>query len=394
MQLAVFDQTRAVCMLRGLTGNIDKNGGDVIPQPIPIRNIQCKDHVPGEVKSITCDYPLFNDFHATWGRHAQSCLIDAILDKKPYPVKMLVVQSANPAVTMTDSNRVIQALNHLDFIVAIDLFMTKTASLADVVLPAAGCFEKTQLNRAYFRNNFIMLQEQVIECIADSRPDWEIIFKLARKIGLEKEFPWRTAEEAIDYQLAPTGITVEMLRENPDGIRIGETEYEKYKREGFATPSGKLEFYSKKLKDHGHPPVPSFENNARNSISFHDQKEEYPMLGISGSRSKPFTHTQFRRIPPLVKHEPEARIDIHPDDARAKKILSGDTLCVETPKGRITMKAKVTDIVHPGSIRIGWGWGEVDSRYNLNNLTDDGKRNAVTCTPSGRSFMCRVTKLE
>jgi len=394
MQLNVFDQTRAVCMLRGLTGNIDRSGGDIIPQPVPARNIQCKDLLPGDVKSITCDYPLFNGFHATWGRHAQSCIIDAILDKKPYPIKMLVVQSANPAVTMTDSNRVIHALENLDFLVVIDLFMTKTASFADVVLPATSCFEKTQLNRAFLRNNFVMLQDQVIEWVGDSWPDWKITFELARKLGLEKEFPWQTVEEAIDYQLEPAGITVEMLRKTPDGIQIREMEYEKYKSKGFATPSGKLEFYSQKLEDHGHAPVPLFENGARYPISFYDRKDEFPILGINGARSNPYTHSQFRRIPSLVKRESEGFIDIHPDDAHEKEISDNDTLCVETPKGHIMMKARVSDVIRPGSIRIGWGWGEINSEYSLNNLTDDGKRNSITCTPSSRSFMCRITKVK
>lgn len=394
MQLNVFDQTRAVCMLRGLTGNIDQSGGDVIPQPVPARNIQCKDLLPMEADSITRDYPLFDDFHPTWGRHAQSCMIDAILDKKPYPVKMLVVQSANPAVTMADSNRVIRALQNLEFLVVIDLFMTKTAAFADVVLPATSSFEKTQLNRAFLRNNSVMLQEQVIEWVADSRPDWKIIFELARKLGMEKEFPWMTVEEAIDYQLEPAGITVEMLRKTPGGIQIGKMEYEKYKTKGFSTPSGKLEFYSKKLEKNGHAPVPLFENDAATPISFYDRKDEFPIIGISGARSNSYTHSQFRRIPLLVNREPEGFIDIHPDDADEKKIADNDMLRVETPKGWITMKARVSDGIHPGSVRIGWGWGEINSETSLNNLTDDGKRNAVTCTPSGRSFMCRITKVK
>ena len=56
------------------------------------------------------------------------------------------------------------------------------------------------------------------------------------------------------------------------------------------------------------------------------------------------------------------------------------------------MIARISKVVHPGSVRIGWGWGNLDSRLNLNNLTDDDKRDPVTGTPSSRSFMCRLTK--
>ncbi len=394
MQLNVFQNTRSVCILRGLTGNIDKAGGDLIPQPIPVRNIQLKESLPEDVKPITCEYPLFNEFHETWGNNAQSCVIDAILDEKPYPIKMLVVQSANPVVTMTDSKRVIHALESLEFMVVMDLFLTRTAKLADVILPASSSFEKTQLNRAFIRNNPVIIQNQVIEWIADSWPDWKINFELARRLGLDKEFPWQTAEDAINYQLEPAGITVDMLRENPDGIRIEDVEYEKYRTRRFGTPSGKVEFYSKKLEDNGYSPVPYFDVHTKNPISFYDKRFEFPILGISGARTNNFTQSQFRNIASLLKLEKECFVDIHPDDARERKILEGDTLKVETPKGRIYMKARISDVVHPGSIRIAWGWGEFNPDYNLNNLTDDDRRNDITGTPSSRSFMCNIVNVK
>jgi anaerobic selenocysteine-containing dehydrogenase len=393
MQLNIFNNTRAVCILRGLTGNLDKPGGDLIPQPIPVRNIQLKDRLPEEVRPITLEYPLFNEFHETWGNHAQSCVIDAILDEKPYPVKMLVVQSANPVVTMTDSNRVIRAFENLEFMVVIDPFMTRTAKLADVVLPATSSFEKTQLNRAFIRNNPVIIQNQVIDWVADSWPDWKITFELARKLGLGEEFPWHTAEDAINYQLEPAGITVDMLRKNPGGTRIEDIEYEKYKTKGLGTPSGKIEFYSKKLEEHGYLPVPCFDFDIENPISFYDKRDEFPFLGISGARSKCFTHSQFKFVPSLVKRDQECVIDIHPDDAHEKRISDGDTVKVETPRGHIHMKARISDVVHKGSIRIAWGWGEFSLDYNLNNLTDDDRRSDITGTPCNRSFMCSISKV-
>jgi anaerobic selenocysteine-containing dehydrogenase len=391
MQLNVFDHTRAVCMLRGLTGNVDKKGGDMIPQPVPVRNIQLKERLPKDVKSIAADYRLFNEFSETWGIHCQSCVVDAILDEKPYPIKLLVVQSANPAVTMAESERVTKALKHVEFMVVVDLFMTQTAKLADVVLPASGCFEKTQLNRAYIRNNLVMIQNQVIEPIGKSWPDWKITFELARRLGLAREFPWQTVEDAIDYQLEPAGITVDMLRKNPAGIHVRDIIYEKFKTDGFDTPTGKLEFYSTKLEEHGYLPVPRFDGLAKHPIGFYDKKDEFPFIGISGARSNNFTHSQFRGIESLTRREPESFVDIHPDDARKKMISNGDVVRVETPNGKIHMKATISEVVHPGSIRIGWGWGEINPNFNLNNLTDDEKRNDITCTPSNRTFMCNIT---
>ena len=392
MQLNVFQDTRAVCMLRALTGNLDQPGGDLIPQPVPARNIQLRERLPQDIPPITRDYPLFNTFHPTWGLHAQSCLIDAILDETPYPIRMLVVQSGNPAVTMTDSSRVRKALEKLEFLVVIDPFMTQTASFAHVVLPATSCFEKTQLNRASLRNNLVILQDQVIDWLADSQPDWKITFELARHLGLEQEFPWQTAEHAIDYQLEPAGITVAKLRENPAGVAAAETVFQKYRTRGFATPSGKVEFYSERLREHGHQPVPYLQGWTGNPISFADRSDEFPLIGMSGGRSSRFTHSQFHHVPELLQRESEGYVDIHPLNAHAMDIGAGDLMKIETPRGHVLMKARVSEMVHPGSIRIGWGWGEANPDWNLNDLTDDGVRNAITSTPSSRSFMCRLEK--
>jgi anaerobic selenocysteine-containing dehydrogenase len=85
-------------------------------------------------------------------------------------------------------------------------------------------------------------------------------------------------------------------------------------------------------------------------------------------------------------------VDIHPHDAHTQDIREGSNLRIETPKGSVAMTARVSKVVHPGSVRLGWCWGDLDSNLNLNNLTDDDKRDPVTGTPSSRSFMCRLTK--
>jgi len=390
MQLQVFQITRAICMLRALTGNLDIEGGDFIPQPVPLRNIQCKDRLPAGVRPVTQAYPLFNEFHETWGLHAQSCVVDAILDETPYPIRMLVVQSGNPVVTMTDANRVRQAFEKLDFLVVIDLFKNQTARYADVILPASSCFEKTQLNRASMRNSPVILQNQVIDWLGDSRPDWKILFDLGRRLGFVSEFPWLSAEEAIDYQLSPSGLTVAMLRENSDGLRATPLAFEKYRTQGFATPSGKVEFFSERLDKAGHLPVPFKDGDTANPISFTDTMGPEALIGISGERSNRFTHTQFHNIPWLTQGEKEGTADLHPEDARARNIIAGQWLTLSSPRGFIRMKARISEAVHPGVVRVAWGWGEVDPQANVNNLTDDDRRDPVTGTPSNRSFMCRI----
>ena len=390
MQLDIFQSTRAVACLRGLTGNIDRPGGDVLPQPIPLRPFQARDRLPEGVMPITAAHPLFNTFSESWGNQVQSCVADAILDQTPYGLKMLVVQAGNPVVTMADSSRARRALEELEFLVVIDLFMTRTAELADVILPAAGCFEKTQLNRAATRNNPIILQNQVIEPVGQSWPDWKIVFELGRRIGLEQDFLWPTVEAAIDEQLAPTGVTVEQLRQSPEGVRVEELRHEKYRQDGFATPSGKFEFFSRRLQENGFSGVPYGDGFPEKVISFAERQAEFPLIGISGRRDIRFTNSQYRTIPVLLKNEEGVVVDIHPVDAAVQQIVDGALLRITTPKGTITMPARVSSLVHPGSIRIAWGWGDYKADWNLNTLTDDDTRNPITGTPGQRTFMCRV----
>ncbi len=393
MQLDIFDSTRTVAFLRGLTGNIDKPGGDVLPQPIRLKNIQLQEMVSSDIEPITSAYPLFNTFNVTWGKQVQSCVVDAILDQKPYPLKMLVVQAGNPVVTMAESSRATDAMKQLEFLVVIDLFMTKTAALADVILPACGCFEKTQLNRSSIRNNPMILQNKVIDPVGDSLPDWQIVFELGRRIGLEQDFPWQTAESALNDQLKPVGVDVQDLRENPNGLRVDALRYEKYRKDGFSTPSGKFEFFSTLLQEHNYSAIPYQGGFHPEPISYAKLGDSYPMIGISGARNIRFTNSQYRVIPSLLNNEAGCVVDVHPADATVLQIKNDDWLIIETPKGKIKMKAHLSSVVHKGSIRIAWGWGDYNGKYNLNNLTDDGVRNPITGTPGQRTFMCRVSKV-
>jgi anaerobic selenocysteine-containing dehydrogenase len=269
------------------------------------------------------------------------------------------------------------------------MFMTETAKLADVILPASSCFEKTQLNRASIRNNPIILQNAVIEPLHDSWPDWKIVFELGRRLGFREEFPWQSAEEAIDYQLEPTGITVNKLRENPNGLRVEELRYKKYEQDGFPTPSGKVEFFSDRLDRNGLPATP-LQDGMDNPISFSDRADEFPLIGISGARNIRFTNSQFFTIPNLREKESGCRVDIAPEDATRFGIPEGSQVSITTPKGSIVMQARLSTIVRPGSIRLAWGWGDHQPQSSLNLLTEDERRGALTGTSTCRSFMCRV----
>jgi thiosulfate reductase/polysulfide reductase chain A len=183
---------------------------------------------------------------------------------------------------------------------------------------------------------------------------------------------------------------VASLRNNPEGLRATPLAFEKFRTQDFTTPSGKVEFFSERLNQAGHLAVPFKDGDTANPISFADAMGQDALIGISGERTNRFTHTQFHNISWLNQGEKTGTVDLHPEDARARNIKPGQWLTLSSPRGVVRMKAKISEAVHPGVIRIAWGWGEVDPQANVNNLTDDHRRDPVTGTPSNRSFMCRI----
>ncbi len=394
MHCYVSQVTRAIAILRAISGNLDQKGGDLLPQPIPIKNFQLRNSIWQHPEPISKNYPLFSQYSERRGIHTLGVLTDAILEGKPYPIKGLIVQGANPIVTMANSNRVEKALQKLDFLVVIDPMMTQTAFLADIILPASYSFEQTMISNQALSNNFIRLHKKVIEPYAQSRPDWEIIFTIAQKLGFKKEFPWQSVEEAITYQLQPSGIETHILWDKPEGIITEQTRYKKYLTEGFKTPTGKVEIESTLLNKYGYEALPKFWDNLRfQEPSFYRQKEEFPFIVLSGKRPNYFVHSQFRHISSLTEKGNFPVIDINPQDAEKNNIRQGDLVRVSSPNGSIEMKINISCLVLPGMLRIAWGWGEVEKCYNLNLLTDDLLKDSIISTTSNRILMGKLTKI-
>ncbi|HJX23245.1 MAG TPA: molybdopterin dinucleotide binding domain-containing protein, partial [Candidatus Bathyarchaeia archaeon] len=218
----------------------------------------------------------------------------------------------------------------------------------------------------------------------ECRPDVEIVFEMARKMGYKEQFPWNTAEEAIDYLLQPSGITVKQLIENPSGFATYEMKYGKYEQDGFRTPSKKIELYSRTLEKYGYDPLPTH----REAEVDQDTLTKYPLTLTSGGRILEYTHSQHRNIPVLRKRVPEPWVEIHPDTARSYGISQGDLVRVETKLGHITVKAKITDALLPNLIHVPHAWREAD----VNSLITDEVRDPITGFPAMKSTQCQIKR--
>jgi anaerobic selenocysteine-containing dehydrogenase len=371
--------SRAVSILIAITGNLDVSGGNTYSYPLPQTSLRVKGRVKVE-EAIGADYPIFTKFVS---ETTAMPVPDAILTGKPYPVKALIVQACNPVITWPDSGKVVRALEKLDFLVVSDLFMTETAEMADIFLPATAFLErKIIMDYATKGTPLFMLGQKAIEPPPECKEDWQVWAELGRKMGYADYFPWRDSDELLSYLLKPTGITLQQLEQNPSGVIYGDERQRKYEEEGFATPSGRAEIFSPTLAAYGYDPLPTFAPPAKLPV-------EYPFNLITGTRTVAFTHSQYRDINKLTKLVPEPLAEINPQSAKELGIADGEKIAVETASGSITLKAKITPEILPGVVSLQHGWAEA----NVNLLTSYQPCDPISGYPAFKTTPCRVRKI-
>jgi len=385
---------RAFCILRAITGNLDIPGGDLIPNTLNFTDLKLADRMPKEVKPA-CDYPLMFQYRQL----PLPPVIDTILSDKPYPIKAMIVQGGNPAVILANSSRTRKALTSLEILVVMDLFMTRTAELADIVLPAATSFERTGLTGyPAMRSDFVLLQQKVIEPIDEAWPDWKFWFEIGKKMGYQEEFPWQDVEEAIDEQLKPSGLTVAQLKQKPVFLPKHYKKFEGKGKFSISTgigssnlPSGKVQLYSEVLEGYGYQPLPAYIEPPESPVSTPELLKDYPLTAICWPRSV-YVHSQHRNLPWLRNLDPDPLVRISPDDAQKRGIGDGDEVVAQSPRGSIRVKAKITMRVPPNTVAFTWGWGEAVPDADLNKLTDNVTRDPIAGSTSNNLFLCQVQK--
>lgn len=374
------DMVRVITILIALTGNIDKPGGNVffsiIPQtPLPT--------VKTEKKRMGLEqFQLFPMI-------PYPAVKEALLNEDPGRPRAMVVHHSNPVLVQANQERTKQALSKLDFLMVLDVFPTATTEVADLVLPAAADLEAVDY-RAYSssKGGFLALREKVSEPLGESRSVFEIEYELAKRMGIEKGYPFRNAEEWIGFVLQPARVTLDDLRNNHIVYASPPVAYRKYAQEGFKTPSRKAECYSQGFQDAGYGALPVFKSPKESSLT-----PEYPLLGTT-RRPAEFVHTKLRNLPVTSKRYPEPLVKVHPLDAEQRGIEQGDLVGVRSPRGQIQLKAAISEDTGPGMVTVDFGWGNpTDEKPSINLLTSDEVWDPVSGGYPNRLFVCEVCKV-
>lgn len=387
---------RALTALIGLTGNFDAEGGNYVVPPsyLYVSNGAKTREKEFEQSRPWGDMPprIGQEAHPVWCRmvgEAQAMQIPYhIRCQKPYPLRAILGFGLNHRM-WPGSDYMQESLGMLDFIVDVDLFMTDTAKLADLILPACSSFERSELK--FYPENYVIWTSPAIQPQGESRSDADIIFDLAKRLVPEDDLMQKGYECCVDWILEPTRLNLEKLRKHPGGCPLEGVQmppYKKYETSGFPTPSGKMEFTSKILEEAGLDPLPRYGEPRLSPAAVPDIVVKFPLILTTGARLPMFIHSRTFRLGWAQELRPDPMVDMHPLDAHPRNVLQGDWVDLSTPRGSIRVRANLTNMVPPGVVNMYHAYPKAD----VNQLIDPDYLDPISGYPGFKSLLCEVKR--
>ena len=389
---------RAIVMLVGLTGNYDVAGGNPVVPPAYLYQqspgLVTREPEFEEPRSWNEMAPrIGQDVHPAWCRvvpEAQAMYLPFQIESgKPYPVRGMLGFGLNYRM-WPGQDFMAASLKKLDFLVTTDIFMTDTTRLSDLVLPACTSFERSELK--FYPEQHVIWTQPVIRPLWESRSDAEIIFDLANRMVPHDDLMQKGYEACIDWMLEPTRLTLKELKKYPAGYTVKSAKappFQKYKKNGFATPSGKMEFASTILRETGYDALPVYKEPKLSPRSTPETAKDFPLILTTGSRLPMFVHSRTFRLEWTRSLRPDPMVDINPQDARTRGIAQEDWVSLSTSRNAIRVKANLTEIVPPGVVNMYHDYPEA----SVNQLIEADYRDPVSGFPGFKSLLCEVKKL-
>jgi thiosulfate reductase/polysulfide reductase chain A len=347
---------RAVALLNALLGSWGRKGGFYAPSamelpayPYPPYPKSTKPKADNPDKK----YPFAHEAIATGIR-------EATLTGQPYSIKAWFTYAVNVLYALPNVQTTIDAIQKLDLMAVTEVNPSETAGWADVVFPETTYLERyDDPNVEVFRQPFIALRQPVVDAPHEQKPNWWIARELALKLGLEAYYPWKTIEEYLGYRFEKGGYSFEQIKQ--EGVLIGKKEplyFEDGAPATFDTPSGKIEFYSSKLKTYAdaHPDAKGFEPVPVFTPPDPVPPGSYRLLtGRAPSHS--FSRTQSNPI--LHDVMPENEVWLNAKEARRLGVTTGDRVRLRNQDGVLSepVKVKATERIRPDCVFMVHGFG-------------------------------------
>ena len=387
---------RALLILKAITGNLDAPGGNVNRPGPPV--MRPGDFVGGKKFPEKREMLLGPEFRlaAQMGFTPSQLVVKAILSEAPQPIRRMYVQGGNPLLSYANARETFQALKKLDFLAVAEIFMTPTAQLADLVLPAATNLEFDDIGHYGLPHGFILARPKVVDPPDECWPDLKILNELGKKLG-HGEFFWPDLRACLDDVLKPAGMTYEDLKSK--GMLRGNWTYRSYEGKGFGTPSKKVEIYSSRFKEWGYDPLPSWRGEKSETEGLQGGE---PGLILTSAKDPNYFHSAYRNLPSLRRLSPDPEVLLHPDTAERLGVREGAWVFIETGLGKIRQKAVFDRDLHPRVIVAAYGWWFPERKdlelsgwkeSNINILTENAPPyDPAIGSTNLRAIPCRVFK--
>lgn len=266
---------------------------------------------------------------------------------------MAWVERGNPLSQNPDTNLIRKAFKKLDFVVVVEQFMTDTALEADIILPAKSMFEQSDIIGSYW-NPYVQLKQKVVDPPAEVKPETEIYYLLAKKLGfknseIEKNIP-APNDKAIEawlqkYISSYDGLSLDKLKEGPV-IAPGMQDIA-FSDMKFDTPSGKIELLSKEANLRwGVNELPTYDK------AFLDETDSKFNLILLSPNTKNRIHSQFGNLNCIKVLEEYPQVAISNIDANARGIINNDLVKVYNNRGEVVIRARIDNSLRPGVVAI------------------------------------------
>jgi thiosulfate reductase/polysulfide reductase chain A len=253
-------RARAMAIVTALAGAWGRKGGIFLPTHMPHGGFKLPPFpaTRPRIDGAGTRYPFADE-----DQGVTNGLIDGTLAGKPYPIHAWIIYGQNVLESIPQRQKTLAAINKLDLMVVVDVLPMEQVQYADLVLPEATYLERYDMpaivdsaHTPYFAPRF-----PAVEPMYESKPGWWIAKQMAARLGLEAWFPWSGPDEHLLRLIEPLGTSIEALRAR-GAVSIPGRPYieDRLPEDGplFPTPSGKIELYSKTLKDAGFDPLPRY----------------------------------------------------------------------------------------------------------------------------------------
>jgi anaerobic selenocysteine-containing dehydrogenase len=387
---------RAILMIPAICGYVDVPGGIVKPTH-PLVEMEgpwaegppkfCLREKMKQMKDQRLDLKAFPVWAEKMFEVQTNHLVEWIREGR---VKALLSWGLNTMI-WPQSHEYQEAIGSLKFAMAVDYFFRpQTHHFVDLLLPAAMNYERLAPFAFFGRQIF---GRTPVKPLGECKEDWQIALEIGTRLGFSDIFFNGDVEWACNDIMGMWNLRYDDLRKNiQKGIVLpteGPELYRKYEtgqmrtdgKQGFPTPTGKIEAFSTALERHGYPALPEYKEPMPTT-------NDYPLILISGSRLPYITHSKWREDAPwLLELQREPFLTINPNDAKQRGIEKGDIVVIKTPWGEMRVKAKPTKIVPRGIVAMMHGW----AGSNVNELIPR-EFDPISGFPPYKEVVCAVIK--